>query len=139
MAPSYLGTDSAGNEVNLDELRGKVVVVSFWVSWCKSCKNELAILNNLQQQVGTDLLKVVAVALSKENKLSFKKYREQLAELDLTLTHDKFGKIAKKYGVDKAPHLFVISKEGRITLEQSDYKKTPVNALVANLKQELVK
>jgi len=139
IAPNYLGTDKDGNKVYVDELKGKIVVASFWISWCKQCKDGLGILNNLQNKVGKDLLKVVAIAHHQESKRSFKKYREQLAALNLTLTHDKRGTIGRKYGVDKAPHLFIIGKDGKIIFMDSKYNQTPVQGIIKALKMELSK
>jgi len=135
-APNYLGTDTDGDEVNIDELKGKIVVVSFWVSWCKHCKNELAILQNIQNKVGNDLLKVVAINY-KENRRSYNKFKKQLSALNLTLTHDKRGNIGKKYGVEKAPNIFIIGKDGKIIFMDSKYNQTPVNAVVDIIKNEL--
>ncbi|WP_169338320.1 redoxin domain-containing protein [Colwellia piezophila] len=136
VAPNYLGTDTNGDEVNIDELKGKIVVVSFWVSWCKPCKNELSTLQNLQNKVGNDLLEVVAINY-KESHRSYNKLKAQLAELNLTLTHDKRGKIGKKYGVEKAPNLFIIGKTGKVLFIDSKYNKTPINAIIDVLKKEL--
>jgi peroxiredoxin len=138
IAPNYLGTDREGNKVNVDELNGKVVVVSFWVSWCQHCKEELAILQNLQDKVGGDFLKVVAINY-KESHRSYSELKKQLSALNLTLTHDKRGKISKNYGVKKAPHLFIIDKSGKIAFMDSQYKKTPTKAIVSVVKQELSK
>ncbi len=138
VAPNYLGTDREGNKVNVDELKGKIVVVSFWVSWCKPCKNGLSILQNLQKQVGSDFLKVVAINYKESNR-SYNKLKKQLSELNLTLTHDKRGIISKNYGVKKAPHLFIIDKNGKIAFMDSQYQKTPTNKIVSVLKQELTK
>ena len=139
IAPNYLGTDKNGNEVNVDELKGKIVVVSFWASWCQPCKDGLGILENLQNQIGPDFIKVVAIAHRFENRRSFNKYKEQLSEFNLTLTHDKRGTIGKNYGVEKAPHLFIIGKSGKIIFMDSNYQTTPVNGIVEVLKKELTK
>jgi len=137
IAPNYLGTDKDGNKVYLDELKGKIVIASFWISWCKQCKDGLGILDNLQNKVGKDLLKVVAIAHRNESKRSFKKYKKQLSSMNLTLTHDKKGSIGRKYGVDKAPHLFIIGKDGKIIFMDSNYNQTPVTGIIEALKKEL--
>ncbi len=136
--PNYLGTDKDGNKVNLEGLKGKIVIASFWVSWCKPCKNGLGILENLQNKIGSDFLKVVAINY-KESHRSYNKLKKQLSAMNLTLTHDKRGTISKKYGVEKAPHLFIIGKNGKIIFMDSKYNKTPVNAIVEVLKKELSK
>jgi len=139
LAPTnYLGKDRDGNEVNLDELKGKIVVVSFWISWCKPCKTELAILENLQNKIGKQLIKVVAINF-KDNRSSYNKMKNQLSDFNITLTHDKFERISNKLGVTGAPHIFIIDKDGKIIFERTNYNKTPVNEIVDVIKKELVR
>jgi len=139
LAPTnYLGKDRGGNRVNLDELKGKIVVVSFWISWCAPCKNELAILENLQNKIGKDLIRVVAVNI-KDSRHSYTKMKNQLSKFNITLTHDKFGKISQKFGAESAPHLFIIGKDGKIIFNRAKYNKTPVNAIVEVIRKELVR
>ena len=139
VAPNYLGTDKDGNKVYVNELKGKIVIASFWISWCQQCKDGLGVLDNLQNKLGSELLKVVAIAHRQESKRSFKKYKKQLSAMSLTLTHDSRGTIGRKYGVDKAPHLFIIGKDGKIIFIDSNYQTTPVNAIIEVLKKELTK
>ncbi|MCP4272900.1 MAG: redoxin domain-containing protein [Gammaproteobacteria bacterium] len=139
LAPTnYLGKDREGNKVNLDELKGKIVVISFWISWCKPCKTELAILENLQNKIGKNLIKVVAINY-KDSRSSYIKMKNQLSDFNITLTHDKFEKISNKFGVESAPHLFIIGKDGKIIFDRAKYKETPVNDIVDVIKKELVR
>lgn len=48
--PALAVTDTAGNQWNLDALRGKVVVLNFWASWCGPCVEEVPVLNRLAQE-----------------------------------------------------------------------------------------
>lgn len=133
-APNALGTDRNGDDVNISDLQGKVVVVSYWVSWCKPCKKELAVLHNLQRKLGDDLIKVVSINL-KESRNSYKKLIKQMSGLDVTLTHDTKGFIARRYGVEKAPSLFVIDQFGKISYINHGYKATPINEVVNVVKR----
>lgn len=45
-APNFSLPDTSGNLVNLDDYRGKVVIINFWATWCVPCKEEMPILNN---------------------------------------------------------------------------------------------
>lgn len=64
---ALLGKDRAGQVVDLGQLRGKVVVVTFWASWCGYCLKELPQLDLLQKHAGDRLLRVVAVNVKDGN------------------------------------------------------------------------
>lgn len=68
--PQILGKDRQGNVVDLASQRGKVVIVTFWASWCGPCRKELPILGQLQKVIGHDALQVYAVNL-KEPRADF--------------------------------------------------------------------
>ena len=61
-------TDRDGAEVRLEEMRGKVLVVNFWATWCAPCRVEMPSLNALDAELEADGLEVIAIA-SGRNKL----------------------------------------------------------------------
>ncbi len=96
IAPNYLGRDSStGNDVNLEDHKGKVVIITFWASWCTPCIKELPILETIQRNIGIEFIKVVAINFEEDRK-QYRKIKNALSSSKLTLTHDKRGKIGKK-------------------------------------------
>ncbi|SFD65557.1 TlpA family protein disulfide reductase [Pseudoalteromonas denitrificans] len=133
--PNYLGRDSTGNKINLEDNKGKVVVVSFWASWCSPCLRELPILENIQNKIGIDKINVVAINF-KEDRKQYRKIKAKLSDLKLTLTHDKRGVIGKKYGVKAVPHLFIIDKEGKLAFQNIGYGDSSIDKLVQVLNKQ---
>lgn len=125
----YLGTDRDGNEVDLSELKGKLVIVTFWASWCGYCLKELPILENIQNHLGTDQMRVIAVN-SKESRQTYRKLKKALKSLNLTMTHDVSGDISDIYGVKGIPHLLIINREGRIVLQERGYDESSIDDFV---------
>jgi len=134
--PNYLGKNSNGDEVNLEDHKGKIVVISFWASWCSPCLKELPILENIQNKIGTDKVKVIAINF-KESRKKFKKIKKILSSLNLTLTHDKRGTIGKKFGVEAIPNLFIIGKDGQLVFHNVGYGDSSIDKIVKVLNQQL--
>lgn len=127
--PDYLGRNIQGKKVLVSEQKGKLVVVSFWASWCSPCMKELPILDRIQTHLGSDKVTVVAVNY-KENKQQYRAIKRSFKELAVTLTHDKNGTIGKKYGVGGIPHLVIIDKSGHIAYQSIGYSESTPEELV---------
>jgi thiol-disulfide isomerase/thioredoxin len=127
--PDYLGMDVDGNEIRISDEAGKLVVVTFWASWCPPCLKELPVLDNIQTQLGPDAIRVVAVNF-KEKKRKYLKIKKALKTASVTLTHDRRGSIGKKYGVSAIPHLFIIGKDGKLAFQKRGYGVGAIDTLV---------
>ena len=133
--PNYLGRDKNGNEVTLDAYKGKVVIISFWASWCSPCLKELPVLENIQNKGGLDKIKVIAINF-KESKVQYRRIKRKLSSLNLTLTHDRRGRIGKKFGVEAIPNLFIIGKDGKLVFHKLGYGESSVDEIVNVLNKQ---
>lgn len=127
--PDLLGTSQHDEPVRLSDHRGKVVVVTFWASWCGYCLKEMPILEGLQRAVGRDRMEVVAVNL-KEPPRTYRAILRQLKGVGLTMTHDKDGRIAEAFGVEAVPRLFMIDKSGRLAYLHTGYSEESLPMIV---------
>jgi thiol-disulfide isomerase/thioredoxin len=98
--------------VSLAALRGKVVYVDFWASWCTPCRKSFPWMNNLQKRYADQGLVIVAVNLDKSRELSDRFLSEVPAEL--TIAYDPEGKVASAYQVKGMPSSYLIDRDGRI-------------------------
>jgi thiol-disulfide isomerase/thioredoxin len=127
--PDNLGRTSNGEEVRVADQHGKVVVVTFWASWCGYCRQELPVLAGLQEAAGKDRMTVVAVNYKDERKV-YRALVRALKDVQLTMTHDADGAIGKAYGVDGIPRLLMIDRDGKVAYVSVGYDTDSLDEIV---------
>jgi peroxiredoxin len=135
-APTLLGKDGGNDTVDLSAYRGKIVIVTFWASWCRYCLKELPALNDLQVQVGDQWLKVVAVNVQDDIKL-YRQMTRQMRDYKIVLARDKSGDIAQTYGVEAYPNLWMIDPRGNVASHHVGYGEDSLEDIVAEIKRLL--
>ncbi|PHS13156.1 MAG: thioredoxin family protein [Kangiella sp.] len=130
--PSYLGKDKNGVKIELSEMKGKVVVATFWATWCPPCLKEMEVLENIQRQVGKDKLEVVAINF-KEGRSKYKRIVKLLKDAQITLTYDRRGIVAKRYNIKSIPRMFIINKLGKISYMHKGYGEKMLAQIVDEL------
>jgi len=129
LPPPLLGKDRDGNEIDLAALRGKVVIVTFWASWCPPCRKELPVLGHFQRVVGRDALEVVAINY-KEPRRAFTDLVRKNRDIDLTWVHDARGTVSDLYGVRTLPHMFMLDREGRVAHTHNGYSEQALPGII---------
>ena len=109
--PAFAGRTPYGGGLTLGELRGKVVVLTFWATWCVPCRTELPLLETLHREIGPGELAVVAVN-ARERATAVREYAQELG-LTFALVLDPRGEIQRLYGVVGVPTTFLIARDGR--------------------------
>jgi hypothetical protein len=96
--------------IDLSQLKGKVVLLDFWASWCGPCRKSLPLYNDLGKHFAGQPFEIVAVSVdaSKEDALGFL----QKFPLDYLVGWDATGKLAETYEVPGMPSSYVITPAG---------------------------
>lgn len=115
--------------VNLSDYRGKVVIISFWASWCAPCRKEMSMLAKLQTAATRDKVVVFAVNWQQDPEV-FWKIQRALRGVDLTLISDSSGYVGSKYDVDAIPHMVIVGRDGRIAAIHLGYGESALPALI---------
>lgn len=121
-APDFQARDLSGRPVALSDLRGEVVLLNIWATWCPPCREEMPSMQRLHEKLGPDGLKVVAVsvdALPGRLDLGQRPGGDVAAfvrqhGLGFTVWHDPTGEIQRTYRTTGIPESFVIGRDGVI-------------------------
>ncbi len=134
-APDFAGRTTEGKPISLSDYQGKVVVLSFWASWCGPCRKELPILEGIQQTAGKERIQVVAVNIEDGN--TFRRLAPKMASLQLLVGSDAANEAQRAYGVNGIPHMVIIDKAGRVLRVNRGYSEAGVDDVVKDLNEAL--
>ncbi|RCS31281.1 TlpA family protein disulfide reductase [Rhodanobacter denitrificans] len=135
--PDALGTTQDGKSVSVSSLHGKVVVVSFWATWCGYCMKELPILAGLQTLATERGLPLQVVTINhQEDRQTYvrtvRALRPRLPGLLMTWDHD--GALGKPYGTDKGiPVMVMLHRDGTVAHVHVGYGEDMLDSLVAEI------
>ena len=111
-APGFEARDVDGAPVRLEDLRGRVVVLNFWASWCTPCLTELPLLDALHGRLAGEPAMVLAVNVDTQRGPALGAIRK--LKLSLPLALDPKGAAVAAYGPPGLPATYVIGPDGTI-------------------------
>lgn len=129
MAPDFTVTLFDGKTVTLSELKGKVVLLNFWATWCPPCREEL---KRVQQDVIDRYAdeQFVFLPISRgEERAAVAAFREQQG-YTFPMGLDPERKIYDQYASNYIPRNFLIDKEGRVAMATVGYEPAEFDLLV---------
>lgn len=107
--------DLADKPVDLAALKGQVVLVNFWATWCEPCRDEIPSLNRLQHQLAAKDFKIVAINIG-EGKPRIEQFLKRIP-VDFTILRDVDNDVMKAWRVRILPASFLIDKTGMLRFQ----------------------
>jgi thiol-disulfide isomerase/thioredoxin len=121
LAPSFALPSRSGDTVALDKLKGQVVMLNFWASWCGPCRHEMPLLDQMYKRysaLGFTLLGVNVEADTKDAE----KWLAQ-TPVSFPVVFDKENKVSKLYDVNAMPSSVFIDRKGNVRYLHRGYKE----------------
>jgi thiol-disulfide isomerase/thioredoxin len=106
-------TDEDGRPSSLTRLKGKVVLVNFWATWCAPCVEELPALSRLQARLSGGDFTVVAVAVDRNGPEAVKPFLKDHGIANLTVLYDPTMAASRAVGVTGLPTSVLVDRQGR--------------------------
>ena len=99
--------------VNLDEFRGKLIILNFWATWCIPCKEEMPSLDDLQSNILFGNLKIFPINIGQEDESKAEFFFEELNIQNLDIYIDAPITLAKKFSLRGVPTTILFNKNGK--------------------------
>lgn len=109
-APDFTLEDRQGKTWTLSELKGQVVFVNFWATWCPPCREEMPAMQRLYTSLPKDKFKMLAI-LNKDNPIVADNFASKLG-ITIPILNDQADNIGPKYGLTGLPETFIVDKNG---------------------------
>jgi peroxiredoxin len=111
-APDFSLADLQGNQVRLSRLRGKVVVLNFWATWCPPCRNELPDLQSFYADYQSR--GVIVLGINQREAIDLVQDFRDNQKLTFPILLDHDGQVGDRYHVDSLPRTIFLDRSGVI-------------------------
>jgi peroxiredoxin len=135
--PEFNGRTSDGRTVSLASLRGKVVLLNFWATWCQECRPEMPLFERLHRDFAAQGLTVLGVN-AREGTSAIQGYAKELG-LTFPLVLDPKGEVNAAYGVIGLPTTFFVGRDRRavaLAVGAREWASAPARKLIQALLAE---
>jgi len=110
-APEFRLPDMNGQIVNLSDLRGKIVIIHFWATWCPPCVEEIPTLDYLNQQLAGSDFAMLAISVDENGAQGAGPFLKQKG-LNVPVLLDPDRAVAMRYGTFKFPETYILDRAG---------------------------
>jgi peroxiredoxin len=134
-APNFQLWNLEGNVVSLSSLRGKVVLLNFWATWCGPCRVEMPAMELLYRNFPRKDFEILAVSTDPQGIAVTKPFRDSLG-LSFPILHDSDFRVGVAYGARTLPMTFLLDRDGVIThriFGSRDWQSPEAHQLVQTL------
>jgi len=119
-APDFTLKSNSGQNIRLSELRGEVVLINFWASWCGPCRQEMPVLDELHNQYKALGFTVLGVNVE-ENPQQARKLLKDMP-VSFPVLFDDSSVVSKQYDVIAMPSTVLVDRNGNMRYLHKGYK-----------------
>jgi len=110
-APNFTLRDLTGNVVSLSQLRGKVVLLNFWATWCGPCRVEMPAMEQLYRTLPRREFEILAVSTDPQGAAVTRPFQREMG-FTFPILHDSEYRVGLTYGARSIPITFMVDRRG---------------------------
>jgi peroxiredoxin len=110
-APNFKLRDLAGNVMSLSQLRGKVVLLNFWATWCGPCRVEMPAMEQLYRTFPRGEFEILAVSTDPQGAAVTRPFQKRMG-FTFPILHDSEYRVGLTYGARTIPITFMVDRQG---------------------------
>ena len=135
-APDFTLPSNQGVNMRLNEMKGTVVMINFWASWCGPCRQEMPILEELYGRYSQAGFTILGVNVEPDSK----KADEMLEDIKISfpVLYDRESVVSELYQLDSMPSTVIIDRGGNVRFHHRGYKSGDENEY-RNIIKELIR
>lgn len=119
VAPEFSLPGRGGQTVTLSAYRGDVVMINFWASWCKPCRQELPLLDQMYQRYKNLGFTLIGVNVDEDQKSADLILKN--IPVSFPIAYDQQDKVSNKYGLEGMPNTVFVDRNGNIRHVHTGY------------------
>jgi thiol-disulfide isomerase/thioredoxin len=136
-APAFVLPTAAGETIALDRLKGQVVYVDFWASWCGPCRRSFPWMNEMHRKYGGKGLTIVAINVDRKRPDADRFLAQFPAEFPVV--YDPAGATPTVYAVKGMPSSYLVDPSGKVIAIEQGFRDEQSAALEARIRALIAK
>ncbi len=124
-APDFTLRSDAGENKKLSELRGKVVLLNFWATWCGPCRQEIPKLAELKELHNDYEFELLGINIDEDTSKALRLAKK--LSVNFPILFDESKQVSKSYDIDAMPMTVLIDRDGTIRYVHRGYKENYVS------------
>jgi peroxiredoxin len=120
VAPDFTLKSDAGTNLRLSEQRGQVVMINFWASWCGPCRQEMPVLDQLQQRYAKAGFTVLGVNVEEDSTQAERLLKQM--NVSFPILFDSESIVSKLYDVSAMPVTVIVDRDGNMRYLHKGFK-----------------
>ena len=137
-APDFTVKTIENKTLCLDELKGKIVLINFFATWCKPCMEEMPLIEKHIQQKFEEK-EIVVIAIGREHNINELDVFNQRKKFSFHIAADPKRNIYNMYAQKFIPRLYLVDKTGKLIYAHSGYKKSEFEKLIQLIETSIAK